>query len=188
MTLSTIATSSIEEVAAVAPGAPRFFQLYIYRNRALTRKLIQRAEAAGYRALVLTVDTPFMGQRWADERNRFRLPSHLRMANFGEELEESRRINQVQQKEPSSGLTEYTNQLFDPSLTWRDVDWLRSVTRLPIIVKGVLSGKDAAEAVKHGVAGIMVSNHGGRQLDSVPATVWQRGGVNLFLKLNLNPF
>src|SRR5699024_10375634 len=111
-------------------------------NRALTRKLIQRAEAAGYRALVLTVDTRFMGQRWADERNRFRLPSHLRMANFGEELEESRRINQVQQKEPSSGLTEYTNQLFDPSLTWRDVDWLRSVTRLPVIVKGVLSGKD----------------------------------------------
>ncbi|OTF78568.1 hydroxyacid oxidase 1-like protein, partial [Euroglyphus maynei] len=107
MTLSTISTTSMEDVARATPNSPKFFQLYIYKNRDLTRQLVGRAEQAGYRALVLTVDTPFMGQRYADERNRFTLPKNLRMANFSQDQEESNRIQRVSNdEEPSSGLTE----------------------------------------------------------------------------------
>lgn len=172
MTLSTISTTSIEDVSRAVPNSPKFFQLYIYKNRQLTKSLIQRAEHAGFRALVLTVDTPFMGQRYADERNRFTLPVNLRMANFEADQDESNRINVVKDtNQPSSGLTEYTNQLFDQSLTWKDVDWLKSISKLPIIIKGIMTKEDALIAIQHGVSGILVSNHGGRQLDTVPATV-----------------
>lgn len=171
MTLSTIATSSIEEVAKAVPNSPKFFQLYIYKDRDITRSLVKRAEDCGFKALMLTVDTPFMGQRYADERNRFKLPPDLRMANFEKESESSNRIQHIKDDQPSSGLTEYTNQLFDQSLTWKDLDWLRSITRLPIIVKGIMTSEDARIALKHKVDGILVSNHGGRQLDTVPSTV-----------------
>ncbi|KAI7691187.1 hypothetical protein SSS_06321 [Sarcoptes scabiei] len=171
MTLSTIATSSIEEVAKAVPNSPKFFQLYIYKDRDITRSLVKRAEDCGFKALMLTVDTPFMGQRYADERNRFKLPPDLRMANFEKESESSNRIQHIKDDQPSSGLTEYTNQLFDQSLTWKDLDWLRSITRLPIIVKGIMTSEDARIALKHKVDGILVSNHGGRQLDTVPSTI-----------------
>lgn len=171
MTLSTISTTSLEDVARATPNSAKFFQLYIYKNRYLTRQLVKRAEQAGYRALVLTVDTPFMGQRYADERNQFTLPPNLRMANFPKDQEESNRIQKVSSNEPSSGLTEYTSQLFDQSLTWKDVDWLKSITRLPIITKGIMTPEDALLALEHGVDAILVSNHGGRQLDTVPATI-----------------
>ncbi|XP_027202675.2 hydroxyacid oxidase [Dermatophagoides pteronyssinus] len=175
MTLSTISTTSMEDVARSTPNSPKFFQLYIYKNRDLTRQLVGRAEQAGYRALVLTVDTPFMGQRYADERNRFTLPANLRMANFPKDLEESNRIQRLQNDDsddkPTSGLTEYTSELFDQSLTWNDVRWLKSITRLPIITKGIMTPEDALIALEHNVDGIWVSNHGGRQLDTVPATI-----------------
>lgn len=174
MTLSTISTSSLEEVAHSTPTSPKFFQLYIYRDRELTRRLVKRAELAGYRALVLTVDTPFFGQRYADERNHFKLDSHLKMANFEEEDKEaSSRINRVEAnlKSGSSGLAEYANSLFDPSITWEDISWLKSITNLPIVAKGVLTREDALKALEYGCAAILVSNHGGRQLDTVPATV-----------------
>lgn len=175
MTLSTISTTSMEDVARSTPNSPKFFQLYIYKNRDLTRQLVGRAEQAGYRALVLTVDTPFMGQRYADERNRFTLPANLRMANFQKDLEESNRIQRLQNDDsddkPTSGLTEYTSELFDQSLTWNDVRWLKSITRLPIITKGIMTPEDALIALEHNVDGIWVSNHGGRQLDTVPATI-----------------
>lgn len=184
MTLSTISTSSLEEVAQATPNSAKFFQLYIYKNRALTEKLISRAEKSGFKALMLTVDTPFMGQRYADERNEFCLPSHLRMANFDDGCAESNQINQVKSKDkPSSGLTEYTQELFDQSLTWADVDWLRSRTKLPIIVKGILTKEDALIALEHKVDAIMVSNHGGRQLDTVPSTV-----IRKKVKIVLNYF
>jgi (S)-2-hydroxy-acid oxidase len=168
-TLSTIATTTMEEVAAAtSPGSLRIFQLYIYRERDITRQLVARAERAGFAALMLTVDTPFFGKRRDDNRNKFKLPPHLKMANF-----EGLDFNQtgVNQSNKESGLNEYASSLFDASLTWKDVDWLRSVTRLPIVVKGILSAEDAVEAVNHGVAGIIVSNHGARQLDTVPATI-----------------
>ena len=168
MTLSTIATSSIEEVATAAPAGLRWFQLYIYKDRRITESLVRRAEAAGFRALVLTVDTPMFGQRWADNRNRFQLPPHLRMANFAAEGVSGNRANK---SEKESGLNEYASSLFDPGLMWDDVKWLVGFSRLPVVVKGVICPEDALLAVKSGASAVLVSNHGARQLDFVPATV-----------------
>lgn len=186
MTLSTISTSSLEEVAHATPSSPKFFQLYIYKNRELTRRLVQRAERAGFKALALTVDTPFFGQRYADERNRFALDPHLRMANFDDDKEAAKRMNRVDSKVDSgaSGLSEYANSLFDASITWQDILWLKSITKLPIIAKGILTREDALLALEYGCDAIWVSNHGGRQLDSVPSTVRTPGNHNLKRKLH----
>ena len=166
MVASTLATRSLEDIAAAATG-PLWFQLYVYRDRAVSEDLVRRAEAAGYRALVLTVDTPRVGRRERDMRNGFGLPPHLRMANFRDDL-----FANIHEREPGeSGFAAHVSALFDTSLTWEALAWLRGITTLPVLVKGVLTAEDAALAVEHGVAGIMVSNHGGRQLDSAPATI-----------------
>ncbi len=164
MTASTDATTSLEEIAEA--GGPLWFQLYVYRNRAASESLVRRAEKAGYRALVLTVDTPRLGRRERDIRNGFGLPSHLRLANFGEGL-----TVEPTHSASASGIAAHALSRFDPSLTWEAVDWLRSITRMPVLLKGILTAEDAALAVAHGVDGIIVSNHGGRQLDGVPATI-----------------
>ncbi|GBP31251.1 Peroxisomal [Eumeta japonica] len=119
-TLSTIATTSIEEVAAAAPRATKWFQLYIYNDRDVTKNLVLRAEKAGFKAIVLTVDTPLFGLRRADIKNQFTLPPHLKFANFDGHLAD--RINSA---ESGSGLNEYVNSLFDKSLTWDDIIWLK---------------------------------------------------------------
>lgn len=168
MILSTIATTSVEELASAVPDSLRWFQLYIYRDRKVTQDLVRRAERAGFRALVLTVDTPMFGHRLADTRNKFTLPSHLRLANFtGNDVKSSGVCKAIS----GSGLNEYAASLFDPSLTWDDVRWLRTITNLSIVIKGVLTAEDATLAVKHGAEAILVSNHGARQLDGVPATI-----------------
>ncbi len=142
MILSTLASSTIEEVAAAATG-PLWFQLY-FRNREMSKDLVQRAEKSGYKAICLTVDVPALGRRERDVRNQFML----------------------------LGAGSATGQQGpDASLTWKDVDWLRSLTKLPIVLKGVHRTDDAIRAVEHGAAGIVVSNHGGRQLDTVPAGI-----------------
>ena len=179
MTLSTIATSSIEEVAKAAPEGPKWFQLYIYKDRNITRQLVKRAENAGFKALVLTVDTPMFGQRLADSRNRFHLPPHLRMANFDRGGSASDSIQDSPTKD-TSGLAEYALSLFDPSVTWKDIEWLKSITRLPLVLKGILTREDALLALKHGANAILVSNHGARQLDGVPSTV---SSVYLYTKI-----
>ena len=155
--LSTLSSTSLEDVAAAAP-APRWFQLYVYRDRAVTQALVQRAEAAGYTAICLTVDVQRPGNRERDFRNGFRVPPAVRAMNFGQAIEDT---------DDGSALLKYINDQFDPSLTWEGLDWLRSITRLPIVVKGILAAADARLAVEHGAAGIAVSNHGGRQLDTV---------------------
>ncbi|CAB3237378.1 unnamed protein product [Arctia plantaginis] len=165
-TLSTIATSSIEEVAEAAPLATKWFQLYIYNDREVTKKLVQRAVKAGFKAIVLTVDTPLFGLRRADIRNKFTLPSHLRLANFDGLLS-----TKIQSTDSGSGLNKYVEELFDKSLTWNEVKWLKSITTLPIIAKGVLRGDDAVKAVEAGCSAILVSNHGARQLDGVAASI-----------------
>jgi 4-hydroxymandelate oxidase len=165
MVVSTLATRSLEEVAQATTG-PLWFQLYVYRDRAVSEALVRRAEAAGCRALVLTVDTPRLGRRERDIRNGFGLPSHLRLANFADSYSE-----EPETAPGVSGLALYANSLFDTSLTWEALEWLRSVTSLPVLVKGVLTAEDAHLAIAHGAAGIVVSNHGGRQLDGVPATI-----------------
>ncbi|CAH0406027.1 unnamed protein product [Chilo suppressalis] len=166
-TLSTIATSSIEEVASAAPEAIKWFQLYIYTDREITRNLVLRADNAGFQAIALTVDTPLFGIRRADIRNKFTLPPHLSFANFEGHL--ATKIHDTE--EGSSGLNNYVNNLFDKTLTWEDVKWLKSITKLPIVAKGILRADDAVMAARAGCSAILVSNHGARQLDGVPATI-----------------
>lgn len=163
---STIATTSIEDIGKNSNGL-KWFQLYIYKDRRITVDLIKRAERNGFKAIVLTVDTPVFGMRLADARNKFSLPSNLRMANF--DLNDVKSFGVVGKEE--SGLNEYASSLFDSSLTWEDVKWLKSITSLPLVVKGILTNDDAILALKYGADAIMISNHGGRQLDSVPATI-----------------
>ncbi|HEX9067760.1 MAG TPA: alpha-hydroxy acid oxidase [Ktedonobacterales bacterium] len=166
MTVSTLANRSLEEVAQAATG-PLWFQLYVYRERAATEKLVRRAEAAGYRALVLTVDAPRLGRRERDIRNGFDLPPHLRRGNF----DEPHLADDPAHERYQSGLAAHAAANFDTTLTWDAVAWLRSITKLPVLVKGVLTREDAALAATHGADGIIVSNHGGRQLDGVITTI-----------------
>lgn len=165
MAVSTMANRPLEEVAAAATG-PLWFQLYVYRDRSVSEHLVRRAEAAGYRALMLTVDTPRLSRREREIRMGFGLPPHLHTANF-----EGAAREQPGQTPGASGLAVYATALLDTSLTWEALDWLRSVTSLPIVVKGVVTAEDASLAVEHGAQGIVVSNHGGRQLDCTVATI-----------------
>ncbi|CAN1141303.1 Glycolate oxidase 3 [Linum perenne] len=164
MTLSSWATSSVEEVASTGPGI-RFFQLYVYKDRNVVTQLVKRAERAGFKAIALTVDTPRLGRREADIKNRFALPSNLTLKNF-----EGLDLGKVD-KTSDSGLASYVAGQVDRTLSWKDVKWLQTITSLPILVKGVLTAEDAKLAVENGAAGIIVSNHGARQLDYVPATI-----------------
>jgi len=165
--LSTLSNTPVEDVvrAAAGVGGAVWFQLYVYRDRAVTRDLVRRVEAAGVSALVLTVDAPLLGRRPRDVRNRFRLPEGLAVANLV-----PAGMGALPEAPSGSGLAAYFASLLDPALTWPDVEWLRSQTRLPVVVKGIVRGDDAALAVEHGAAGVVVSNHGGRQLDTAPAT------------------
>jgi 4-hydroxymandelate oxidase len=149
MTLSTLSTFSIEEVMAVATG-PVWFQLYVFKDRAISASLVKRAEVAGCKAIVFTVDVPLLGRRERDVRNQFELPDDISVRNL---------------------LPEGLQDLFDPALTWKDIEWLAGITTLPILVKGILRSDDALLAVKHGASGVIVSNHGARQLDTTPATI-----------------
>ncbi|XP_013390912.1 hydroxyacid oxidase 1 [Lingula anatina] len=155
MILSTYATSTMEAVADATPDGLRWFQLYVFKNQKQTEDLIRRAEQSGYRALVLTIDCYHSGMKRADIRNKFTLPKHLRTENLSDD------------GKPYDGVCGLG---FAP-LLWSDVKKLKSFTKLPVVVKGVLTGEDAVRAVESGVDGIMVSNHGGRQLDGVPASI-----------------
>ncbi|KAL0912053.1 hypothetical protein M5K25_017996 [Dendrobium thyrsiflorum] len=164
MTLSTFATSSFEEVSSSGPGI-RFFQLYVLKDRNVVAQLVRRAERANFKALVLTADTPVLGHREADVKNRFVLPPSLIFKNFeGLDLGKMEKTN-------DSGIASYFLNQIDRSLSWKDIKWLQTITSLPILVKGVLTPEDARLAIQNEVAGIIVSNHGARQLDYVPATI-----------------
>ena len=165
--LSTQASVSVESVAqAVLPDpgrGPLWFQLYLQPDRGFTQALVQRAEAAGYEALVLTVDAPTSGVRDRERRAGFRLPSGVGPVNLA-----------GLQTPASPPLSPGQSALFDGLLhhapTWDDIAWLQSITRLPVLLKGVLHPADARQAVSVGAAGLIVSNHGGRTLDTAPAT------------------
>lgn len=163
---STVANRSIETIGQASNG-PKWFQLYVYRDRQITRDLVERAAAAGYSALCLTVDTPMAGQRDRDKRNRLRFPAHIELANFAA-------IHSTMSQQgggSGSSLDAYIKSQWDAGLTWNDVDWLRSISPLPVVLKGILAPGDATLAIEHGAAAIMVSNHGARQLDTVPAPI-----------------
>jgi 4-hydroxymandelate oxidase len=148
MTVSTMATTAVEDIAKVA-SSPLWFQLYILGDRSFTRDLVQRAENAGCKAICVTVDTAGSGARDRETRANFRNPP-------GVDQPHVRGLKRV---------------AMDPSMTWKDIEWLRSFARVPVLLKGVLNPSDAEQAAREGVAGIIVSNHGGRQLDTVPATI-----------------
>jgi len=171
MTLSSLSNTSLEEVTAAATG-PVFFQLYVYKDRKATEAVVARAEAAGCSALVLTVDAPYLGRRERDVRNRFVLPAGLSVCNMV-----PAGYGAIARPAGDSGLAAYVSALLDPSLSWKDLAWLRSITRLPVVVKGIVRPDDALRAVEHGAHAIVVSNHGGRQLDTSPATIDALGPV-----------
>ena len=144
---------------AVATG-PVWFQLYVFKDREVTASLVKRAEAAGCKAIVLTVDAPVLGKRERDVRNRFTLPEHLSLKN----------LLPAECQELPKSVAGFAS-LFDATLTWKDIEWLARLTKLPVLVKGILRSDDALRAVRHGASGIIVSNHGARQLDTTPATI-----------------
>ncbi|HZG36093.1 MAG TPA: alpha-hydroxy acid oxidase [Gaiellaceae bacterium] len=160
MCLSTLATATPEEVAAAAPGAPRWFQLYVFRDRGITRSLVERAEAAGFGAIVLTVDAPRLGRRERDLRTGFRIPPEITVPSF------AAAAGGWEGATPLDILS-----LVDPTLSWRDLERLVADSPLPVVVKGVQTHEDAALACEHGAAAVVVSNHGGRQLDDVAPTL-----------------
>jgi 4-hydroxymandelate oxidase len=165
MVLSTLATKSLEEVATVAKGL-QWFQLYIHKDQGLTQALVQRAYTAGYKAICLTVDAPMLGKRERDQRNEFTLPPGLHPAN----LTNISGLN-IPQAPGESGLLTYFAQQINPAVTWKDLEWLQSLSPLPLVVKGILRADDAVRAVEYGAQAIVVSNHGGRQLDGAIASL-----------------
>jgi len=150
--VSTRSTLSLEDVAAAAPDAPRWFQVYLLRDRDLTGELARRAAASGYLALVLTGDTPVLGRKERDARNGFTIPEEQSRGNLRGALRHA----------PESAQ--------DPSASLADIDRLRELSGLPVLVKGVLRADDARRCIEAGAAGLIVSNHGGRQLDGVVST------------------
>ena len=158
MVVSCMANKSLEDIAATSEHPNLWLQVYIFKNRSLTEQLIRRAEKAQYKALLITVGVPISGKRERDLRNQFKLPAELSTANFVSTMNKELIYN-------------FTAQELDDSITWDDIHWLQSLTSLPIILKGILNPLDAEQACQLNVAGIVVSNHGGRQLDTAITSI-----------------
>ncbi|WP_312163324.1 alpha-hydroxy acid oxidase [Phenylobacterium sp.] len=163
MVVSTQASVSLEDVAAQAK-TPLWFQLYMQPDRAFTLSLVRRAEAAGYRAIVLTADAPVSGLRAREQRAGFRLPADVEAVNL-------RGAPPLSHTAAVGGAVLLSGPLLAAAPTWTDVAWLRGQTSLPVLLKGVMTAEDAAQAVTEGLDGLIVSNHGGRILDDQPATL-----------------
>ncbi|KAF7185155.1 Oxidase FUB9 [Pseudocercospora fuligena] len=162
MGFSTYSTSSLEDVAAQGNGNPLALQLSVLRDRRTTLRMIKRAERAGYKAIFLTVDVPMLGRRLNEYRNDFSLPEDMSYPN----------LTPDQQLEADDIITETPNYDYDPSLEWDSaIAWIKSNTSLQVWLKGVTSGDDVELAIRYGIDGILVSNHGGRQLDGQPASL-----------------
>jgi isopentenyl diphosphate isomerase/L-lactate dehydrogenase-like FMN-dependent dehydrogenase len=159
MCLSTLATARPSEVAAAVPGGRRWFQLYCFRDAAVTRALTDEAVESGFEAIVVTVDTARGGNRERDRRSGFKIPATLGVPSVAAALGVERAVT-----------IEETFALMDPGLGWGELERLVAESSLPVLVKGLVTAEDAELAVAHGAAGVVVSNHGGRQLDRAPAT------------------
>ena len=170
MVLSTMSTTSMEDVVDEAGSGHLLFQLYCLKDREVTRRLVERATRLGFRGIVVTVDAPVLGKREADEKSGFSLPHQFELAIVEREEREGRGDHHDDDDDdqgtgPAGKFRSEFGSLIDTTLDWSVVGFLRSITKLPIVLKGVLSPLDAGLAVKHGVDAIVVSNHGGRQLD-----------------------
>ena len=159
---SSFATTSIEHMGRAAKCGTLWFQLYVNRDRAFTRDLVQRAESAGCRALCVTVDSPTTAFRYREARVRFALPEGIDRVN----LKGLTAAGKVHRTTEGS----IYNAVLDPTLTWKDIEWLRGISKVPVLIKGVLNPDDAAKGAEAGV-GIIVSNHGSRNLDTLPPTI-----------------
>jgi isopentenyl diphosphate isomerase/L-lactate dehydrogenase-like FMN-dependent dehydrogenase len=157
--LSSLTSTRPAEVAEAAPEGRRWMQVYLFRDRGVTRSMVEEAAEAGYEALLLTVDAPYAGRRERDLRTGFQVPAEIRAPAI-EAAAVHRSLTPAE-----------VFALVDPSITWSDLEQLCGEFDLPILVKGLITGEDAALAVEHGAAGVVVSNHGGRQLDNAPATI-----------------
>jgi isopentenyl diphosphate isomerase/L-lactate dehydrogenase-like FMN-dependent dehydrogenase len=157
--LSSLTSTRPAEVAQAAPGGKRWMQVYLFRDRGVTRAMVEEATESDYEALLLTVDAPYAGRRERDIRAGFQVPAEIRAPAI----------------EAAVGHRSLTTaevfELVDPSITWDDLEKLCNEFDLPVLVKGLVTGEDATLAVEHGAAGVVVSNHGGRQLDNAPATI-----------------
>ena len=184
--LSTLGTRSVEEVAAVSDG-PKWFQVYVWRDRGLVKDMVERAQHAGYEVLVLTVDCPVFGYRERDHRRGFELPPKIGPETLLDGAlhpgwtwafvrSDPIRFANVAGAHVGDGasavnLADYINTQFDPTVTWDDIAWLRSIWDGPLVLKGIQGVEDAVLAAEHGVEGVVLSNHGGRQLDGAPVTL-----------------
>jgi L-lactate dehydrogenase (cytochrome) len=176
--LSTMGTTSIEEAAQEAPGAHKWFQLYVWRDRAAGKDLVERASAAGYEALLLTVDTAVGGARMRDVRNGLTIPPALTPSTVLDaaihpawwvNLLTTEPLSFASLQEWHGTVADLVNSMFDPSVTFADIEWLRAVWPGPLLLKGIHTVDDARAAVDHGADGIIISTHGGRQLDRAAA-------------------
>ena len=175
--LSTMGTTSIERLAAVAPEGRRWFQLYLWRDRAASRDFVERARDCGYEALVLTVDAPVAGPRLRDVRNGLTIPPSLTLSTFAEgirhpawwfDLMSTEALEFASLHHFEGTVADLVARMFDPAATMDDLAWLRSAWPGPLVVKGIQTVADARAVVEAGADGIVVSNHGGRQLDRAP--------------------
>ncbi|GAB3275007.1 alpha-hydroxy acid oxidase [Parasphingorhabdus pacifica] len=175
--LSTMGTTSIEDTATAAPDARKWFQLYVWRDREAGRDLVQRAKDSGYEALMLTVDTPVGGARMRDVRNGLTIPPSLTLKTVLDGAMHPAWWFNLLTTEPLSfasfsrwegTVAELINEMFDPSLTFADLEWLRGIWDGPLIIKGIQNSADAGRVVDLGADAVVLSNHGGRQLDRAP--------------------
>jgi L-lactate dehydrogenase (cytochrome) len=180
--LSTLATTSPEDLAAAAPRGNNWFQLYMWRDRAASRDLLDRVAAAGYRVLVLTVDAPVAGVRLRDVRNGLTIPPALTVKTFLDAATHPAWWFNLLSTEPlrfasfsswDGTVAEFMNKTLDPGVTVGDLDWLREQWRGPLVVKGIQTVEDATTVVDHGADAVVISNHGGRQLDRAPVPLEQ---------------
>jgi len=190
--LSTMGTTRLEDLAEAVP-VPMLFQLYVFKDRGLTRELVSRCREAGYAGLCLTVDTPVAGNRLRDHRSGLSLPPRLTARSLLDfamhpawsisaltgakfDLANVSHRTDLLAKNPMS-LFDYIGRQFDPSLTWRDVEWLAAAWGGPLAIKGLMTPQDATRAIQSGASGVIISNHGGRQLDGAPAPIDQVAAV-----------
>ncbi len=180
--LSTLATTSPEDLAAAAPRGDNWFQLYVWRDRAASKELLDRVAAAGYRVLVLTVDAPVAGVRLRDVRNGLTIPPAITVKTFLDaavhpawwfNLLTTEPLRFASFRSSDGTVAEFMNKTLDPGVTVADLDWLRAQWPGPLVVKGIQTAEDATTVVDHGADAVVISNHGGRQLDRAPVPLEQ---------------